>query len=396
MLGFDQIQEVSIDEARQEILEILEDVGFAATSWQEFSIPRALTDIGAWIWSGATQLAVALKEAGYSETATGTALTRLSQSHYQNTRREAGAEIHLVTLACASGEGPHTIQAGAFSAKNANGYIFTNIPDEVSVGGPLYPANYPVNLASGGTLQILLQAEEPGENALTANGGLNTIVTTLSGVTITDNTRLINGRNLESDVSLRTRNSLKWALLSAGLMDDTVEALARDAAPSTDRVVVDSTNPRGPGTLNVWITGVSGNVGAAEKLAAAVAIQRRIMHDPDGTALLVDDAPLQELNITATVYHLSGYDWTDDLLPLVEAELEAWRRTIPLGGFDYPEPGRVVALNEIEHVIRRIKFGGIEPIRGVKISTPASDFTVNSYAHVTQGTWTFTPVAVSA
>jgi uncharacterized phage protein gp47/JayE len=395
MLGFDQIKEVTVEEARQELLEILEDVGFAATSWQEFSIPRALTDLGAWIWSSATALAVQLKEAGFSETATGTALTRLSESHYQNTRREAAAEVHLVTLTCEAGEGPHTIQVGGFSLTNANGYVFTNILDNVTAAGPTYPSAYPLLLPSGGTVQLMVQAEKPGIASNTSTDQLTTIVTTLSGVTATANTKQVTGRDIESDTSLRARNSLKWALLSAGLMDDTVEALARDAAPSVDRVVVDSTNPRGAGTLDVYLTGVVGDVALAEKEAVQAAIQRRIMHDPEGTALFVDDAELEPLNFAATVYHLSGYNWTDDLLPVVEAAVEEWRRTIPLGGFKYPEPN-TVPLNELEHVIRRVTFGGVEPIRGVRITSPTNDIPVTEFAHVTAGTWTFSPLPVEA
>jgi len=394
MLGFDQIKEVTVEEARQELLEILEDVGFAATSWQEFSIPRTLTDLGAWIWSNATALAVQLKEAGFSETATGTALTRLSESYYQNTQREAAAEVHLVTLTCEAGEGPHTIQVGGFSVVNANGYVFTNILDNVTAAGPTYPSTYPLLLPSGGTVQLMVQAEKPGLASATADGQLTTIVTTLAGVTVTANTKQVSGRDVESASSLRARNSLKWALLSAGLMDETVEALAREAAPSVDRVVVDSTNPRGAGTLDVYITGITGAVSGPEKAAAKAAIQRRIMHDPDGTALDVKDATPQDLDFAATVYYLDGYNWTDDLLPAVEAAVEEWRRTIPLGGFRFPDPN-TVPLNELEHVIRRITFGGVEPIRGVRITSPANDIPVTEFAHVIAGTWTFTPIPVA-
>lgn len=407
MLGFDQVVAVTVDEARDELLEILEDVGFPASSWQVNSIPWGLATIGALIWSKATEYAVELKESGFSETAKGTALTLLSKSHYENTRRKAAAEVHLVTLTCAAGEGPHTIDVGGFSAKNVNGFVFTNIVDAISQGGALYPKSYPVNLPSGGSIQILLAAETEGEAAFTEPGELSTIVTTLSGVTITANERLINGRDLESNESLRKRNSLKWSLLSFGLMDDTVEALAREAAPSLDRIFIKSTNPRGPGTFDVYITGTQGNVGTEEKKAAYIAIHRRIMHDPDDrpvtdklldpmdqTALLLADAHTKDLDFVADVYLRPGFNWARDVLPAIETKLEAWRRTIPLGGFSYPDPGKVVAINEIEHVIRNTKLGTLEPLLAVKLTTPTDDVRVADYTHMTRGTWTLNPIVV--
>jgi hypothetical protein len=407
MLGFDQVVAVSLDDARDELLEILEDVGFPAGSWQVNSIPWGLVTIGALIWSKGTEYAVELKESGFSETAKGTALTRLAQSNYLNTRRKAAPEIHLVTLACAAGEGPHTIDVGGFSAKNSNGYVFTNVADTITQGGALYPKSYPVNLASGRTIQLLLAAETEGEAAFTEPGELSTIVTTLSGVTLTANERLINGRDLESNESLRKRNSLKWALLSFGLMDDTIEALAREAAPSLDRIFIQSTNPRGPGTVNVYITSTQGNVGSEEKLAAYTAIHRRIMHDPDersiteklldpidGTALLLTDAPTEDLDFVADVYLRPGFNWARDVLPAIETKLEAWRRTIPLGGFAYPEPGKIVAINEIEHVIRGTKLGTLEPVLAVKLQSPTDDVRVADYTHMTRGTWTLNPIVV--
>src|SRR5688572_14471220 len=131
MLGFSQIVELTHDEARDDILDLLEQVGFPADSWQEFSIPRKLTDIGAFVWSNITKIAVAIKEAGFNETATGVALDLRSLSHYQNVRFKAVAEVHKVTLTCDADEGPHTINAGDFSAKSDAGVVFTNIVDDI-------------------------------------------------------------------------------------------------------------------------------------------------------------------------------------------------------------------------------------------------------------------------
>ena len=400
MLGFEQVVEVTREEARDEILELLDEVGFAATSWQEGSIPLALVEIGAWVWSKGTEWAVTVKKNSFNETAEDAGLDSFSRSHYQNTFREARAEQHLVTLTCADDEGPHTIEAGAFQAKNTNGYTFTNALDELN-DPPVYPTSYPLILPAGGSVQIILKADLPGDESVTALGLLNTIITTLTGVTMTDSQVLVSGTAKESNASLRKRNSLKWALLpQMGLIDDSVEALARDASEAVDRVYVDSTNPRGQGTLDVWITGAQGDVGTVDKTAVKIAIQKRIMHDPDGDKLQVYDAPLQALNITGTIYFDSSYDWDDEVLPAIESTIEAWRRTIPLGGFPYPSPGKFVPLNNLETVIKETKLGesGAKPVLSVKLDTPSADVAVAGLSHVTAGTWAFTsaPVVVKS
>lgn len=395
MLGFEQIVAVSRDDARDELLEILDDVGFAATSWQEGSIGLGLVEIGAWVWSQATTYAESIKKLGFNETSVDEALDRYSKSRYQNTRQEAVAEVHRVTLSCETGEGPHAIQAGAFKAKNANGYIFENVVDSFSTAGPTYPANYPVNLPSGGSIEIMMQAQKPGEEAITEDGGISTIITTLSGVTITSTTRVRTGVKRETNERLQLRNSLRWAeLVAVGPIDDQLIAHALKVE-AVDRVRVNSTNPRGAGTVDVYVTGATGAITAEELAEVQALLSQRVMHDPDGDACLAKHAGTEDLDIIGTVYTLSGYSWADDILPAIEAALEAFRRTIPLGGFSYPDPGNIVPVNEIEHVIRSVEIGGVKVVAGVKITTPASDLAVSSYAHVTAGSWNFTPVALT-
>lgn len=390
MLSWNQVVEVSFADARTYILEKMEAFGFSATSWQEGSIPLAFVEVGADFWNRGTKVAAFLKTLGYNDTSEGEALTRFSRSHYANERQGSTAAQRLVTLTCEADEGPHTINVGEVIASGPD-FQYRNVIDDDGE----FPENYPAILSSGGTLQIILEAETAGTTGNAEAGSVTTLVTTLAGVTITEDIVHRVGTDEESDPRLQQRNPRKWSLLTRfGVMDDALEALALEVE-AVDRVGINSQNPRGAGTIDVWITGEEGDVGDEDLEDVFNAIAPYLMGDAE-EVLQVDHAPLVPLNIAGTVYVVAGYDWTNVVKPAVLEALEAWRRTIPLGGFPYPLPGNRVPLNEIEHVIRNVKIGESYPIKTVKLTTPAADVAVTAFGHVTQGSWTsLTPVFVS-
>lgn len=397
MLSWNDVVEVSREEARQTFLDMLDGIGFAATSWQEGSIPLALVEVAADFWSRGTKIAVAVKGFGLNDTAQGEALRRFSLSHYQNTKLAAVAAQRLVTLECEAGEGPHTIDVNDVVITDAAGKLWRNVEDPDGNS----PASYPATIPSGGTLQIIVEADEPGAHNPEA-GGVSILVSTYAGVTVVDDQILRRGTDEERDERLRERNALKWSLLTRfGSIDEAAVALALGASEGVSRVAVHSRAPRGDGTFDVYITGDTGAAGTEDLEAVQAAIEPYLMgqldtSDPDDIhhvlsggqrVLLVQNAPLLPLDIEGTIYLSAEHDW-DDVRPLLIEHLEAWRRTIPLGGFPYPSPGNRVSLNEIEHQIRRFELGGQRPIRTVVLTTPSSDVAVPAFGHVTQGNWT--------
>lgn len=397
MLSWNDVVEVSRDEARQTFLDLLDGIGFAATSWQEGSIPLALVEVAADFWSRGTKIAVAVKGFGLNDTARGEALRRLSLSHYQNTKLDAVAAQRLITLACDAAEGPHNLNVNELVITDSTGKLWRNIVDPDGN----YPASYPAVIPSGGTLQVIVEADEPGAHNPEA-GGVSTLVSTYAGVTVSEDAIYLLGADEEADERLQQRNSAKWSLLTRfGTIDDAVEALALDASAGVSRVAINSQAPRGNGTFDVYITGPEGEAGADDLTAVQVAVEPYLMgqletSDPNdehhilsgGTrVMLVQNAPLTTLNIEGTIYLRSDYAW-DDVRPLLIEHLETWRRTIPLGGYPYPSPGNRVPLNEIEHQIRSFELGGQRPIRTVALTTPSSDVVVPSFGHVVRGNWT--------
>src|SRR6187402_256554 len=107
-LNWADIVEVSHDEAKQSLLDLLDSVGFTATSWQEGEPALACVELSAEIWHQLSKVSVFFKNFALNSTSEGEALTRFSDSHYDNQRDGAVAAQRRTSLACIATAGPHT------------------------------------------------------------------------------------------------------------------------------------------------------------------------------------------------------------------------------------------------------------------------------------------------
>lgn len=385
-LLWSDVIEVSAEDAEQSILLHLEDTDLPATSWQEGAIAPLFVGISAQFRSEASAVSVFLKTAFISSAAQGEALTRLSRSQYLNERIAASPSTRRVTLTCLATEGPHNIDIGESIIQDATGNSWRNI-EGLSVA-------YPVTLTSGGTVTLLYECEVPGAQSNVADQAVSIIVTTLAGVTITDDTLEEEGVDEEKDPRLQARNDSKWALLTRfSTTDDGVLALGLLASPNITVVAVDNLNPRGVGTWDVYIAGELATASSADVNDMQAYLSAYVMN---GSSLArAYAAPPAALDIAGTVYYASGA--SAELLEVaLDDALEEFLKTIPLGGFDFsPGPDHVVQLNDIETVIKNTEVAGVKYVRTVVLTTPAADFAVASYGKVTRGTWnlTLTPTA---
>jgi Baseplate J-like protein len=384
--------ELTEEQALDEILERLDSAGFPATSWQKFSIPRIMVHIGAHILSKLTSLVAFLSKMGYNETSEGAALERFSLSHYGNTIQAAVSTQGRFVLACAATEGPHTINVGDVVITDANGNTYRNVEGLAVV--------YPATLASSGTLALLFEAEVAGEAANIANNQTLTLVTTLAGVTATNpvvpstSTWITQvGIDKESDPALRTRNSSTWGLLTEfEIIDDTIEALILRGVPALSQVGIDSNNPRGEFTVDVYVAGETTVAGLADVALALTVLEGRAF---GSDRFHVDAAPEAAMNLTGTVYFDSKHG-SAAVQSAVEDALLEYIKTIPLGGEEHsPGPSNVVPKNNIESVIKETTINGLKAVRTVVLTVPAADLSVASFGKVTRGTYTLTYTPVS-
>jgi hypothetical protein len=375
-LLWSDIAEVSESQSEQRLLEMLDDSGFTATSFQEGSIVSTLIKMQAEAEARLSKISVLLKNAFQSATATGEALTRTSSGFFKNTRADAVASQHLATLSCLASAGPHTINLGDVVIFHADGHTYRNVEGNSIV--------YPVVLASGGTQTLLFESQVAGAqanigNAVSVDQVTLALDTTLAGVSITAHSLFLAGVDEESDDRLDERNTSKWALLSGfEIIDEAVEALCLAASSSIIATSVDSTNPRGAGTFDVYIAGLDATASDTD-VALAQALVRRYVFGMDAT-VQVKKAPELGVDIVGTAYY-SGNFTQAEVQTAVEAALLAYVRRVPLGGFDFsPGPQDIIPINDIESVIRTTIETLTLKSSTVVLTTPAANIPVPARA----------------
>jgi hypothetical protein len=393
ILRWDQVVEVTHDQAKQELLDQLQGLGFTATSWQKFSIPSLLVGIGAEIIAKSSKVAVFLKSLALNETSEGESLTRFSRSHYANEREEAVAAQRRITLACTATEGPHAIGLGDVVITHSDGTTFRNVAG-LSV---IYPAALP----SGGTLPLLFEAEVAGtagnftDTELVTAGSL---VTTMAGVSIVSDFLDRAGVDEEDDDRLKVRNSSKWARIGEfELIRDRVINIALEAAPAVTIVEVDDQNPRGAGTFDIYLAGDSTTAGTSDVALVQAAFDLRVLGQyadgavPRGYAR---PAPETLLDVAGTVYYLANFSLADVQAaiegagPTVKGALQTFVESVPLGGFDFaPGPSHVVRETDLNAAIKAATVAGQSgAIRTVVVSAPVGDTAISSFGKVRLGT----------
>ncbi len=382
IINWADIVEITHDEAKQSLLEHLDAVGFTATDWQEGSAQLAIVEMVAEVWHQGSKVAVYIKESALNDTSTGEALTRFSRSHYVNERAGAVAAQRRVTLACAATAGPHTFAASDLVIAHPDGPTYRLIDN----GDP--GVVFPVTLASGGSqANLIFEAEVAGAEANKPNDSVKQLVTTLAGVTVALDQRERDGSDEELDAVLRQRNRTKWALLTQyELIDDAVINICLNATQSVTGVVVDSSNPRGAGTFDVYMAEELGTASASDIALAQAALDRLVFgSSATPKTALVFGATETPLNLTGTVYYKGSYE-PADLENATIAALETFVKALPLGGCDfYPGPSNVVPINDIEAEIRKVEMAGQYVSKTVQLNSPV-DLAVPAFGKVVLGT----------
>ncbi len=385
---------VTRDEAQADLLALLEAAGFRATTWQQGSVPYTLVMLGAHLFSKASAFWGAIAKQGFVGLATGEGLTRLSASHYDNTRQVAIAAQIRGRFTTASGEGPHAVDVGDVVISDASGHTYRNVAGLGVV--------YPVNLTSAAPVDLLMEAESSGAGHNVGDGTVTQMVTTYAGVTVSapssvgGSSIVRAGVDEESDASLELRDETKWGTLAVENIKAGTINVALNAADAIEKVALDDANPRGAGTVDVYIAAAAGVSGGSDVTAAQTALDARFFGNTGSPPRVQAKASVgAALSITGTVYYNSGYS-SADVQAAVEASLLAFIKATPIGGWDYsPGPANVVRVNDIEDAIKSTLIAGAKPVKTVTITTPAADVPVSTFDVVTPpAVYSLTYVAV--
>jgi uncharacterized phage protein gp47/JayE len=342
----------SEDEALTDLLAILDGLGFSASSWQSGSIQRTLVQLVARLQASASNTTLSIAKGRYNDLAEGDWLSLLSTSQFDNTRIAAVATRVTMTLSDPLSVGPTTIVTSQLVAKDQAGATYRN-----NAGG---------TLAAGGTLSLQFDAEVAGR----ASPSTLTLTTPLAGITAviaTVDPIVRPGADAESDSRLRTRNKAKWSTLAYAAPADAYIAWALAASPSVTRAWVDDLNPRGPGTLDLYLAGPTAPVPGSVLTTVLDYIDGNvdgIYRRPLGSDLQVFSATAASVSITGTLYVLPAYSATA-VRDLVYAALEAYFEALPVGG--------TVLVADLYRVIM-----GITGVRNVHLTAPTVDTTVSA------------------
>lgn len=258
----------------------------------------------------------ALARSGFADLASGDWLDLHAQSFYQLERKPSVFAEHTITLTAQSGFGPYDIPVNQLWVLAQPDKRFVN-----TTGGILL---------SGSSLSLRVRAESPGSEYNVAEGAINSLITALPGVTVTNGagSLVIAGANVESDESLRRRLKLRWPAMGVGGPRALYEMWALEASESVTKVNVKDWHPRGEGTLDVILWG-DGGIGSEDvAIVAAYIDERKMAYD-----VRVAAAATVTQDLTGTVNVEAGTLTQAEVE--IQANLDALQAELPIGGTLY-------------------------------------------------------------
>lgn len=339
------------EQALDEILDALDGLGFTATSWQPGSKARHVVQLLARLKASFSNTRLLITKGRFNDTAEQHWLTLKSSSDFNNIRAAAITTQIRVRFDDPLSVGPFSVAAGDLVAKGEDGATYRSI-DALS-------------LSEGATnVKIRFEAEVPGA---TAGPFSISLVTPLAGVDVSLFEIIRPGADPESDDRLRDRNRSKWSTLSQAAPGDAYRTWAMEASDSVTRVWVDDLNPRGPGSIDVIIAGVSGALPGTVATTVTDYINGGIdgvYRRPLGANLLVKNAENATINVTGTVYSYASYSLTD-IQTAADAAADDYIATVAVGG--------TVLLAELY-----ARIMSVAGVRNVVITSPTADVTVDA------------------
>jgi phage-related baseplate assembly protein len=355
-------------QATDELVAVLTGLGFPAATWGPTSVPRAILEVASVAVEYASQYAAALAGLVFLDTATGAGLTAKAKSDFTAERYPAVSARYSVTLSTLATVGPYAVAAGALVVTDG-AHTARNV--------------YAVTLTAGSSTAVMFQSDTIGTVGALSLGSLR-IATPLAGVSIATSSQMRAAAEAESDAALVARCKAQWGELSIEVVDDGVVSVIRTSGTGAiTRIQVDSSNPRGAGTVDVYCATADGTPGTDDLTAARAALALRVMGTvgADSTAdWLVVAAGSTSVNVAGTIYTQAGYS-AATVKAAVDLALAAYFKALPIGGKSLPSAAHRVFAQELWSTI-----WGVPGVAGVTLTTPAADVTLASNAIAVLGT----------
>lgn len=338
------LQPVSFDDARRRIYSLAESLGLKTTNWIPGGVTRALFSIAAALLSAASLDVNTLAAQGFLDTAVQNWLTRLAKVVYGVDRIEA------------------TYATGSLTITNSGGGIYAFDPGELIVKntatGTTYANMQAVTLNPSTTLtDVLFRAQLVGSEGNAAIGQVDTLVTTLIGVDVT-NTSAFEGIDEETDEALRVRCRAALGALSPNGPRRAYEyvSLTPDLNGGVSVTRVKVLNPPGTGQVNVILAGPGGTLAPGEVALVQAGLDE--WATPEVATVSAIAAIPVHTSYTGTIHvDASAGMLSTEWEALIKSVLVDWTNTIPIGGVDIGAGGKLLWRLRTG-IIEEIKIGG--------------------------------------
>jgi uncharacterized phage protein gp47/JayE len=379
------------------LIQTLRDLGFQTTGWQPGRIQHTMLHAVATVAAGFAQLGSALVTGGFNSTASGAGLTLFSTSRFGNTRNAAIKTQGPFTLTNTATV-PYSIAVGSLVFSDNLGVEFQN--------------TQAITLNASSTNTVNVEAILAGASGNIQNSATISLITPLAGVSVTNPSpgtdgdgnvlpwySIQTGVDEETDKALRDRNASQWGLLAVEKTSTAFEHLAL-GLDAVRKVTIVANNPRGPGTVDVYLASDSAvlSTGDMETAQAAFAeytfgtdsawppaITDAVTFPSTATMVYCRQPATLELTITGAVYYDPNYTEAQIKASLTTA-LDDLVKLAPIGGYDYsPGPSNVITLGDIVQTMETTVG-----VRTVTLTAPAGNITVSNTALVTSPSDWFT------
>lgn len=348
----------------------IEARGVATTGWKPGAIARTIIACVAIILSAFSSLQASIAKSGFLELAEGQWLTLVARYVF-------GVERDLGTFA-----------AGNIRLDNGAGGVFNiSVGDLIvanSATGKQYRNTAAFTLAALETNKIVpVQAIEIGADSTSPATFIDTIVTTMLGVTVTNPTALV-GNDPDTDPELREKCQAKTGTLSPNGPADAYRFVALSATKddgTTTGVTRVTTYPDGEGNVFVYVANASGTltgtVGDTTTDLGAVDEAIQTLCVPLAVTAVVDKTNPKLIAVTYQVWVRNTTGKTaDELEADIALALATFMSTQPIGGSRKVAGNGYVFKQAIEAAIAAVI--GTPHLIDKSISIPAADTLVDT------------------
>ncbi|TCL43230.1 baseplate J/gp47 family protein [Harryflintia acetispora] len=357
-----------LEELRDQRVAELQEQGFAITNFNSGGVFYHLLMIACKMRIELAQLARTIVGGGFVSHANG-AWLELKSADYSKRRKAAVKTQGYVTVS--------RKQPGE-AVKIGKGQIVKTIKDINGDELRYFVLETTTLQKDALAVNVVVEAEKEGARYNVPTGQISRSLTHIEGideVTNPDGWIIREGADVEEDEGLRERTLRAWSELSTQAIAAKYQNVC-EGVPGVLFVTVHDLHPRGQGTIDIVVTGTAGE--ATEGLLEDVREAAASIAGPYDDILVKSSVTVQQdVAVTVTVPISLYAEGLEGKAASVITELMQIRR------------GR--ALNELTHadIIYTLK-GRLDEIRNVKVTTPATDLSLDSDKVIIPGEITVT------